>query len=95
MYSVYILYSSQIDKFYIGQTVDLENRLIEHNKGIHDKSFTKRATDWELFVMIECTSRKQSLKIEKHLKSMKSRTYYNNLRIYPEITQKLLINSNK
>jgi predicted GIY-YIG superfamily endonuclease len=33
MYTVYILYSSTTQKYYVGQTQNLENRLIEHNAG--------------------------------------------------------------
>lgn len=33
MYWVYIIYSSTIDKFYTGQTDDMERRLEEHNRG--------------------------------------------------------------
>ncbi|WP_166637279.1 GIY-YIG nuclease family protein, partial [Algoriphagus boseongensis] len=29
---VYILYSKSTDRFYVGQTVDLEKRLEEHNQ---------------------------------------------------------------
>jgi len=90
MYCVYILFSKQINKFYIGQTINLDNRIIEHNKGIHDKAFTRRADDWNLYFKIECTSRQQSIKIEKYLKNMKNRMYFKNLKLYPEITQKLL-----
>ena len=91
MYCVYILYSSQIDKFYIGQTIDLENRISEHNNGIHDKSFTKRANDWTLFLKIECNSISQAIKIEKHIKKMKNRKYLEDLKRYPEMIENLKI----
>jgi hypothetical protein len=32
-FSVYILFSSSLQKFYTGQTHDLQNRLEEHNSG--------------------------------------------------------------
>jgi len=32
-YYVYILYSKSINRYYSGQTQDLQNRLIEHNAG--------------------------------------------------------------
>ena len=32
-FHVYILYSKKLNRFYIGHTTNLENRLIEHNSG--------------------------------------------------------------
>ena len=32
MYIVYILYSSRLDKYYIGRTNDIVRRLSEHNR---------------------------------------------------------------
>ncbi|WP_228451383.1 GIY-YIG nuclease family protein [Marnyiella aurantia] len=51
---VCILYSEIADKFYIGETSDIENRLTKHNQHFYDCSFTKIAVDWELFYIIEC-----------------------------------------
>jgi len=33
MFYVYIIYSEKLDAFYIGQTLDLNQRLAEHNTG--------------------------------------------------------------
>ena len=33
MYTVYILHSSTLQKYYVGQTQNIDNRLIEHNAG--------------------------------------------------------------
>jgi putative endonuclease len=32
MHFVYILYSSKHDKYYVGQTDDVERRLVKHNE---------------------------------------------------------------
>ncbi|MBK8774788.1 MAG: GIY-YIG nuclease family protein [Ferruginibacter sp.] len=32
-YFVYILYAADFDKFYIGQTADVDERLLRHNSG--------------------------------------------------------------
>lgn len=90
MWSVYILYSASIDKYYIGQTDDLTNRLQQHKNHLGSDVFTRRSDDWEVFFQIKCTSRNQALSIEKHIKRMKSRNYLNNLLLYPEIVKKLL-----
>jgi putative endonuclease len=87
---VYILYSASIDRFYIGQTMNVEIRLIEHHQHLKYVAYTNRADDWVIFYQIECQSRYQSLQIEKHIKIMKSRKYLNNLKNYPEISKKLL-----
>jgi len=61
-----------------------------HNQMEFASSFTANAIDWELFYQIECKNIIQARKIEKHIKAMKSRKYIENLKSYPEITQKLL-----
>ena len=86
---VYILYSIHLDRFYVGMTVDFENRLEQHNSGFYDNSYTKKTNDWESFLLIECINKRQSLMIEKHIKNMKSVTYIKNLKKYSEIIIKL------
>ena len=72
---VYIVYSTAFDKFYIGSTTDLEARLMQHNSSFYPHSYTAKTNDWELFYALPCESLTQSIKIEKHLKLMKSRKY--------------------
>ena len=90
MHYVYIIFSTDKDAFYIGETMDINNRIMEHNSNIHKLSFTRRANDWELFFLIECESKLQAQQIEKHIKKMRSRKYYQNLKKYPNISIKLL-----
>ncbi len=90
MFYVYIIYSQSIDAFYVGQTIDISIRIEEHNTKSYDNSSTAKAKDWELYFSIECYSRNQSIFIERHIKSMKSRKYYESLKTYPEISEKLL-----
>ena len=85
-----ILYSPKADKFYIGETHDIEKRIIAHNNHVYKKSFTHIANDWELFYKIECKNEQQAKQIEHHLKKMRNRKYYQNLKLYPAITKKLL-----
>ena len=72
-FSVYILYSKILNKFYIGQTHDLNERIFMHIEKQFEDSFTAKANDWELFHSITCKSRTQAMKIESHIKKMKSR----------------------
>ena len=87
---VYILYSKTTDSFYVGQTEDLNRRLYWHNSGEFKASSTKIAHDWEVFWYLECVTRTQALKIERHIKNMRSRKYYHSLKEYAEISERLL-----
>ena len=86
---VYILFSQKLNKFYTGFTTNLNIRL-EFHKNAENRKFTHKAMDWEVFFTIECSSKKQGLAIEKHIKNMKSKTYIRNLAKYPEIAMKLI-----
>jgi len=91
-HSCYILFSPELDKFYTGYTSgSLEARLDRHLKGYYGTSkYTHKVKDWVVFLEIECTSSNQARKIEAHIKSMKSKTYINNLKKYPEMIDKIL-----
>ena len=87
----YILFSKQLNKFYIGSTkFAVSERVEQHLTKFFDNSFTSHADDWEVFFEIQCSAYSQALKIEKHLKRMKSRAYLENVRKYPEMVEKLL-----
>ncbi|MBK6827733.1 MAG: GIY-YIG nuclease family protein [Chitinophagaceae bacterium] len=90
MAEVYILYSKSLDKYYIGSCKSFSERLSQHLNGQFSSSFTKSASDWIVFFLISSLSYLQARKIEAHIKSMKSRKYITNLKIYPEISQKLI-----
>ncbi|CAN5240561.1 hypothetical protein BH23BAC2_BH23BAC2_14490 [soil metagenome] len=89
MYSVYILFSGNLDRFYIGSTSDYDVRMIFHNDP-EARKFTAKANDWILFDKIDCEIKIQALSIERHIKSMKSKTYIKNLKLYPEMKEKLI-----
>jgi len=72
-YTVYILYSSVKDKYYIGQTQDLSNRLSEHNSG--ESKSTRSGIPWIIVYQKDFTSRSAAMSFENHLKKMKSRQY--------------------
>ena len=89
MYCVYIIYSKIIDSFYIGETIDIESRIKQHNESFYETGYTKQTKDWISYYKIECNSRTQARKIETHIKKMKSKRYIQNLKKYPEIIKKL------
>jgi putative endonuclease len=68
MYCVYIIYSKNLDSYYVGETLDFIVRLDEHNAGKYQGSYTTKAKDWELFYRLDCPSREVARKIENHIK---------------------------
>ncbi len=75
MYYVYILYSLKADRYYIGETSNIELRLQQHNEGVFSGSYTKISNDWTIKRIIECENIIIARKIEKHIKSKKRRAY--------------------
>ncbi|MFB6343546.1 GIY-YIG nuclease family protein [Saccharicrinis sp. FJH62] len=75
MYCVYILYSKSADKYYVGSTSNIEQRLYQHNNSTVNK-FTSKYRPWELMSFFEVgDSKRVALQIEKHIKKQKSRKY--------------------
>ena len=90
-FSCYILFSKSINRYYIGSTSDIEERLRLHNSGhFGEKSYTYKASDWKIFLLIPCKSIEQAVSIESRIKKMKSRKYIENLKRYPEMIEKIL-----
>jgi putative endonuclease len=69
---VYILYSLTKDKFYIGFTSNLEERIIRHNQ--KSKGFTGQINDWEMMYSESFATKSEALAREKQIKSWKSRS---------------------
>ncbi len=68
---VYILYSTYLDRYYIGHTQNIEDRLRRHN-GSGSKS-TKKANDWNLVYKEKFCSRAAAMRRELEIKRSKSR----------------------
>ena len=67
MHFVYIIYSNDLNKFYVGETSDIEVRIERHGK---DKSkFTGKAKDWKLIWSVKLINRTEALKLEKKIKN--------------------------
>ena len=88
---VYILYSKSLDRFYTGSCLDLEVRMNQHLEKKYSDSFTRNSNDWELFLSIPNLEYSQARIIESHIKKMKSKVYIKNLKKYPELLNKLLV----
>ena len=85
---VYILYSAKLDKFYIGQTTDLNNRLQQHNDPNSSYS-TKGGQPWVIFLTMHCKSISHAMKLERHIKNMKSKKFILDLKKYPELLERI------
>jgi putative endonuclease len=46
MFYIYIIYSEKIDRYYVGQTENVEERLLSHSAGI--SPYTSISDDWKL-----------------------------------------------
>ena len=81
MANCYIIHSKKLNKFYIGYTSEsIEKRIEKHNTSYYGvKKYTHSSDDWELFHSITCESILQAIRIEQHIKRMKSRRYIVNL----------------
>lgn len=88
-YFVYIIYSGKLNTYYIGESYDIHKRLKYHNDPKLNSNSTKRGIPWELYFQIPVDTRTQARKIESHIKRMKSKVYIENLKKYPEMSEKL------
>jgi len=73
----YILYSAALDKYYVGATNNLEDRLNRHNTD-SDK-FTSKGQPWALVYSEEYPTKSEAMKREREIKSKKSRKYIEQL----------------
>jgi len=87
--TVYIVYSTKLNRYYVGSCLDISARLEQHQNKTFNDSFTSKTDDWSLFLVVHNLDYRQARSIESHIKKMKSKTYIENLVKYPEIIQKL------
>ncbi|NCU05606.1 MAG: GIY-YIG nuclease family protein [Chitinophagaceae bacterium] len=67
-YFVYVIYSEQYDRFYIGQTQSVEDRLQRHNHGYEHA--TAPYVPWGLKCSIKKETRAEAMKLERKLKNL-------------------------
>ena len=67
MHYLYILHSTNHNKFYIGQTPDLETRMLFHDQ-LSKTSFTSKYRPWTVFFFFNTPNRSVAMKMEKYLK---------------------------
>jgi putative endonuclease len=74
MYTVYVLYSEQHNKIYIGFTSNLEQRLISHNE-LATKGWTIKFRPWVVVHKEIFEQKADAMKREKQLKTSKGREW--------------------
>lgn len=77
MYSVYILYSTSRQKFYAGQTNDVEDRLRRHNAG--ESLSTKSGVPWKVIYTIAFATRSEAVHLETKIKKRGIKRYFDDI----------------
>ncbi len=73
MYTVYILYSNSLKKFYTGYTGNLEQRLAFHNASVN--SFSKKGIPWVLIKRFELPDKSSAMALEQQIKKNGGKRY--------------------
>jgi putative endonuclease len=78
-FRVYILWSESLQKFYVGSTNDLIDRLYRHNAGY--EKYTSKGKPWKLIHEITCIDRKEAFNLEMKIKSRGIKRYLDDNKI--------------
>lgn len=77
---VYAIFNDEHKKLYVGQTKNLEERLILHRNKTFKKSYTALYSGkWRLIYKEEVKTRREALHREKQLKSYRGRMFLKTL----------------
>ena len=87
---LYIIYSTSKNKYYVGETSDINERIIKHNTHYYDNSYTKIADDWKSVLNFQCENSENAIFLEKFIKKMKSTVFIKNLVENPNILTDIL-----
>jgi putative endonuclease len=78
-YFVYILYSNEYNKYYVGFTSNPYKRLEEHNTGTFN-TFTSNYRPWIQVAVFDCGNNKNdALDLERFIKKQKNTRFIKNL----------------
>jgi putative endonuclease len=72
MFSVYILYSAFIDRYYVGFTSERHEERLRKHLAHHD-GFTSKAKDWVIKHLEYFDTKEEAVKREQEIKKWKSR----------------------
>jgi putative endonuclease len=79
MHFLYIIYSTRLNEYYTGETVDTDIRLDQHNTGFFHAAYTSKTNDWEIVLKLQFDSINNARKAEAFIKKMKSRKFIESL----------------
>ena len=71
---LYILYSPKHDKYYIGETNDILQRIQTHNSTDRN-TFTAKYRPWEIVALFEIKNRSIARQCERFIKKQKSKKF--------------------
>ena len=91
MHQLYILFSKSTAKFYVGETHNIDDRIVKHNQHSYSGSFTKIANDWELVFLRNCENKEEAVFLEKFIKKMKSKVFIQKIILNPEILDDIIL----
>lgn len=75
-FSIYILYSEKANRYYIGQTSDLNKRVYDHNHPVVNSKYTAKYIPWEMcFSAYVSEERGDAIRVERFIKKQKSRMF--------------------
>ena len=63
---VYILYSNSLGRYYVGQTQEINDRILQHNSG--KGNYTSKGIPWESIHTFECKNRSEAVQLELKIK---------------------------
>ena len=78
MYFVYIIYSKSINRYYVGSTNNIKDRMRRHNSG--QGKYTKKGIPWELVKLFEATTRPEAVSLEMKIKKRGARRYLEDIK---------------
>ncbi len=73
MYHLYLIYSAEYDRLYIGHTNNLERRSDEHNRG--KSIYTRKFRPWQLLAYKSFETRGDAVREERRIKRLKNRAF--------------------
>ncbi|MEN8137719.1 MAG: GIY-YIG nuclease family protein, partial [Bacteroidota bacterium] len=81
MFTVYILFSKKLGRYYVGQTKDFSERFFRHNNS--EMKYTKKGVPWFLVSKIEVDSRSAAVILESKIKKRGAKRYLHDNDISP------------
>jgi putative endonuclease len=74
---VYIIHSETLDKYYVGHTDDIDQRIRKHLT--NHSGFTAKTKDWLVVHVVECASKTEAIQLEMRIKKRGAARYLDDL----------------